>query len=406
MNPELKREFARDVVATLRRAGHTALWAGGCVRDLLLGVTPDDYDVATDAIPKAVMRLFPRTVPVGVSFGVVRVLGPKGAGEIEVATFRSDGEYRDGRRPETVVFGTPREDAIRRDFTINGMFLDPDTDEVIDYVGGREDLSRGVIRAIGDPRERFNEDKLRLLRAIRFTARFGFALDPATRAAVEEMAPQVCQVAAERIAQELKKMLGNLNRAFGLKLCREVGLLAAIFPDLRLLDPSLDCLPLACPFPVALAALLHPLGAHAAESACRDLRLSNEETERVTWILAHIGRVVRLEDETPCTRKQLLSHPGAGDLLVLARAIAIAGGSGLGAVEFAERYRSEEPEGPLDPPPLLKGSDLIRLGHRPGPRFSGILRRIREAQLNGEVADADAATDLLRREFPRPEADG
>lgn len=406
MNPESKREFAIDVVRRLREAGHVALWAGGCVRDLLIGTIPDDYDVATDAVPKVVMKLFPRTVPVGISFGVVRVLGPRAAGEIEVATFRSDGEYRDGRRPESVVYGTPREDAVRRDFTINGMFLDPIADEVIDYVGGREDLERGIVRAIGDPRERFTEDKLRLLRAARFTARFGFALDPGTRAAVEEMAPQVTQVAAERIAQELKKMLAHPSRAFGLGLCRDVGLLAAIFPALDRVDGALAHLPDSCPFPVALAAFLRPLGPPAAESTCRDLKLSNDECERVAWILGRLPDISRIEDAPASARKPLLSHPGAGDLLLLARAASLADGEGLAAVEFAERYRTEEPEGPLDPPPLLKGADLIKLGHRPGPRFAEILARLRQAQLDGIANTPEEAAELVRREFPSAPAGG
>src|SRR5829696_9146494 len=202
-----RREFATDIVGRLRREGFRALWAGGCVRDLLLGQDPADYDVATDATPEQVMAIFGhRTVPVGVSFGVVRVRHPRG-GEVEVATFRSDGAYVNGRYPESVVFSSPEQDAARRDFTINGMFYDPFAEQVIDYVGGRADLEARILRAIGDPWARFREDKLRLLRAVRFAARFRLTIDPATRAALRAMAGQIVVVAAERIAQELRRML-------------------------------------------------------------------------------------------------------------------------------------------------------------------------------------------------------
>ena len=210
-----RRAFAFEVVDRLQRAGHRALWAGGCVRDLLMDREPSDYDVATDATPDRVMGLFRRTIPVGVSFGVVRVLGPREAGAVEVATFRSDGRYDDGRRPQSVTFGTPEADARRRDFTINGMFLDPVRDEILDLVGGKKDLEARVLRAIGDPIERFAEDKLRLLRAVRFAARLGFELEQSTKAAIASMAGEVRVVSAERIAEELRKMLVHPSRGRG-----------------------------------------------------------------------------------------------------------------------------------------------------------------------------------------------
>jgi poly(A) polymerase len=229
-----RREFAVETVRRLQQAGYRALWAGGCVRDLILGQTPADYDVATDATPDQVMAALPfRAVTVGISFGVVRVLHPRLTGdEIEVATFRSDGAYVDGRRPESVVFSSPELDAARRDFTINGMFLDPLTDTLIDYVGGHADLNNRLLRAIGDPEARLREDKLRALRAIRLSARFEFAIEPATLAALKSMADQVVSVSRERIAQELRKILVHTSRAHAMELALETGLVAAILPEL------------------------------------------------------------------------------------------------------------------------------------------------------------------------------
>jgi poly(A) polymerase len=232
-----EREFATDIVRKLQQAGCTALWAGGCVRDELLGLVPNDYDVATDARPEQVQKLFRRTIAVGAAFGVIEVVGPRGADgeflQVEVATFRSDGAYVDGRRPESVVFSSPQEDAQRRDFTINGMFFDPLKGELIDYVGGRRDLEAKVLRAIGDATARFTEDKLRVLRAVRIAARFELAIDPDTLAAGRKIAPEITVVSAERIAEELRKLLVNINRRRGLELLREFELEAVILPELN-----------------------------------------------------------------------------------------------------------------------------------------------------------------------------
>ena len=229
-----ERDFALEVVRRLQAAGFQALWAGGCVRDLILGHKPADYDVATDATPDQLMSVLPfRKVTVGISFGVVRVRNPhRPGGEVEVATFRSDGAYVDGRRPESIVFSSPELDALRRDFTINGMFLDPLTDRLIDYVGGHADLENQLLRAIGEPEARFREDKLRVLRAIRLAARFQFRIEPATLAAIKSMSSQIVSVSKERIAQELRKMLVHTTRAEAMDLALETGLVAAILPDL------------------------------------------------------------------------------------------------------------------------------------------------------------------------------
>jgi poly(A) polymerase len=431
--PADRRGFATDVVRRLREAGFRAYWAGGCVRDLILGGAPADYDVATEAPPEDVMRLFRRTVPVGVSFGVVRVLGPRGAGEVEVATFRSDGRYVDGRRPESVTFGSPEEDASRRDFTINGMFLDPISGEILDLVGGRADLEAGVVRAIGDPAARFAEDKLRLLRAVRFAARFGFRLDPATRAALVAMAEQIHVVAAERISQELRRMLVHPSRRRGMELVAETGLLDAILPEVAGLKGRsdgdvpdlwahtldvLDHLPAEPAFPLALAALLHEVGKplaasnpgdlalvpeHArvakrrADDLARDLKLSNAEREDAAWLVEH-HVALRSFDAMPVSRKKrLLARPGIGDLLALHRADALAHSGIAPHVEACEAYLAALPDGPLDPPPLLTGDDLRRHGLTPGPQFKGWLDAVRDAQLENRVTTRDEAFALLDR---------
>ena len=444
--PEDRREFAIDVVRRLRETRHVAFWAGGCVRDLALGLTPADYDVATDAHPADVMKVFRRrTIPVGESFGVVRVQGPPGSGlEVEVATFRSDGVYIDGRRPETVEFGTPLRDAERRDFTINGMFLDPFTGEMIDYVGGEADLKAGILRAIGDPAARFREDKLRLLRAIRFAARFKLAIDPATRAAVEAMASQVSVVAAERIAQELRRMLEHPSRAVAMGLLMDTGLMAAVLPRVvpmkglfqgKPVQPEgdlwdhvllvLKLLPNEPGFPLAFAALLHDVGKpptrsfhtgrssfhyheqvgrEIADGLCRRLRLSNAERDRILWLVEYhqyLGEAKRLRESK---LKRILAHPGIHDLLALHRADALASTGDTSQVDYCEDYLKTEPTGPIDPPPLLTGHDLARLGLTPGPLFAKLLEAVREAQLDGVVKSKREAIEWVQRRVQSPDS--
>src|SRR5207253_3745413 len=321
-----ERDFAISVVRRLQEAGHQALWAGGCVRDERLGLTPKDYDVATDARPEEVRRLFRRTVAVGMSFGVIEVLGPRtdaGMLKVQVATFRSDGAYSDGRHPDAVVFSSAREDALRRDFTINGMFFDPIDNQLIDYVGGQEDLQAKLLRAIGDPTARFAEDKLRLLRAVRFATRFDLALDPATEQAIRAMADQVTVVSAERIAEELRRLIVYPQRSRGVNLLYQTGLAAAVLPDLLptmglpqgppsaptgdLWDHVLAVLDHLGPtpsFPLAFAALLHDVGKprtvgrtpdrytfyyhehvgrRMAEEIGLRLKLANAQRERNEW---------------------------------------------------------------------------------------------------------------------------
>ena len=306
---DASREFATDVVRQLRAAGHVALWAGGCVRDLLLGRGAKDFDVATSATPEQVRTLFGkrRTLAVGESFGVIIVLPPTKAAEpVEVATFRTEGAYLDGRRPTEVAFSTPEEDAQRRDFTINGMFYDPLEQRVLDYVGGEADLHRKVLRAIGDPHARMTEDKLRMLRAVRFAATLEFALDPTTLAAVQQMAPEMRVVSAERIAQELRKILAHRSRVRGFRLLVETGLLEVLFPEVQ-------------PQPAAPARVGRPPGGHQhpvdsttepEEVASHLPLLAQRVTEREPLLAQRAGGVIEhitatLEHLPPSTRFEL-----------------------------------------------------------------------------------------------------
>lgn len=409
--PDPRRRFALEVVGRLRAAGHQALWAGGCVRDLLLGLDPADYDVATSARPEQVVALFRRTVPVGISFGVVRVLGPRGAGEVEVATFRSDGAYVDGRRPTAVTFSSPEADAARRDFTINGMFLDPIEGGILDFVGGRADLEARLLRAIGDPAARFAEDKLRLIRAVRFAARFGLTIEPATAAAIRGMADQLPVVAPERIAQELRRMLVHPSRATGMAMAAELGLLGQALPVVRSLldDPgkgdlweetlgALRSLPAGSSFPLALAALLHRsnLGSSVAavHASARDLKLSNAERDRAAWLLDHLPDLPHALEGKPNRRKRLLAREGAEELIALARATS---GMPTTAIDSIERYLRDQPEGPLAPPPLLDGNDLRDAGLTPGPRFKQLLDAAYDAQLDNLIHTREEALAWARR---------
>ena len=424
-----------EIVRRLKHSGFTALWAGGCVRDHLLDKTPQDYDVATNATPKQVRKIFAKykTLDVGASFGVIIIVGPSGAGEVEVATFRSDGPYADGRRPDSVTFSTPEEDAQRRDFTINGMFLDPLDHKVLDYVGGERDLSQGYIRAIGDPHERMREDKLRMLRAVRFTAHLEFGLARATKAAVTEMASEIHAVSAERIAAELRRMLTDPHRHVAIELADEVGLLREILPAVVGLRPGIDrCEPseiqlkdgrrtpraeliqassrsprLAAlrllhepSFELAFAVLL--LGVANVEVICRRLKLSNDELEKTAWLVRQQEALRDADQFSLAKLKRLLAHPFRDDLLALTRAMLLAQQADLHQVLFCERFLETTPPEILDPPPLVTGNDLIELGLRPGPRFKQLLEEVRDQQLNGELTDRTAALKWVQTQMSGP----
>jgi len=414
--PDPKREFAVEVVHRLQEAGYRALWAGGCVRDLLRGRVPQDYDVASDARPESVCTLFGhrRTVAVGASFGVIIVLGSTESGNVEVATFRSEGPYLDGRRPEHVVFTGPEEDAQRRDFTINGMFYDPIAETVHDYVGGEQDLAAGVVRAIGKPADRMAEDKLRMLRAVRFAATMDFELDPATADAVRAMAGDIHIVSAERIAQELKKMLVDRHRRRAMELTRDVGLLGQILPELEPIlsaDGGKGDLPawgrtlrrlqlLHEPsFELAAAALLNglPNAVATAEKIAERLRLSNQETETIGWFLGHLSDVMASKTKTLAGLKRLLVHPSARELLELARVDTLARDGDLSSVMHCEEFLQRTPAAEMDPPPLATGNDLIAMGLTPGKTFRTILETVRDAQLNEQISTKEEAMQLVRQ---------
>lgn len=415
------REFALDVVRTLQKAGFAALWAGGCVRDELLGLTPHDYDVATSARPEQLRPLFRKRNEIGAHFGVVQVIGPRGDnGEwltVEVATFRADGTYTDGRRPDTVTYSSPEEDAKRRDFTINGMFFDPLKAELIDFVGGRVDLDAKLLRAIGDPTERFTEDKLRILRAARMATRFALTIDAATHAAAKKMAAQIQVVSAERIAEELRKLLVHPNRARGLELLRELGLVSPILPEVQAADlweyavravETVAKPRAAVSFPLAFAAVLHTVGKVTAERIALRLKLSNFETVRLCWLVENCAYLTDAPALRASKLKPILVHPGIGELLALHRAIAVANNRDVSHVEFCERVLREMPADELNPPPVLTGEELIALGLKPGPAFKRLLDAVREAQLEGQAATKEQAHALVQRLLaerpPSPEA--
>ncbi len=433
-----KERLATDVVRRLRDAGYETYFAGGCVRDRLLDRPPLDWDVATAAPPEVVRQLFPRTVPVGVQFGVVLVV-VQGA-RFEVATFRSDAAYVDGRRPTAVHFGSAEDDARRRDFTINALFQDPISGAIHDFVGGVADLRAGVIRAIGDASARIAEDRLRMLRAVRFAARFRFAIEPATLAAVRSAAPSVTDMAAERIGDEIVKLLTEGQARRGFELLAETGLLDAVLPEVARLQgvgqspehhPEGDVwlhtlillaqLPAAGTESLALGALLHDVakpvcasrnadritfyghstvGAEMAIAICQRLRRSRTTWERVAYLVHNHLRLVQAPEMRLATLKKMLAEEGFDELLRLARYDALASSHDLQYVLFCERRRTELRQEELRPPRLLGGADLLAMGYQPGPQLGAILRALEDAQLDGDVTERDAAESWVRARFP------
>ena len=406
-SPEHQREFAKQIVEALRQAAFEAVWAGGCVRDMLLGQTPKDYDVATNATPEEVRKLFGyrRTLAVGAVFGVIVVVGGRKAGQVDVATFRSDGTYSDGRRPDSVTFGTAEEDVKRRDFTINGLLYDPIEERVIDYVGGQADLNDGIIRAIGDPFTRFAEDKLRLLRAVRFAARLDFHLEPRTREAIAAMADQVVTVAPERIAQEMRPMLQHANRRQAVTLLGETSLALVLVPELKrvLDDPARWQTTLSRlehldkpPFAAALAAWLLELGPATAAEVSKRWRLSNKEAAETLWLLNHLDMIGQAP-QLPWSKVQpVLVNPWAADLCNLAQADALARGQTTDHVAWC-RAKLALPTEELNPPPLLTGDDLRAAGIPPGKAYAQLIRRVRDAQLDGQITTPQQAIETAVR---------
>lgn len=437
MSATKARQVAIAVLRRLREAGFESYFAGGCVRDRLLGKEPQDYDIATRALPEQIEQLFDKTVQVGKAFGVVKVL-QEGV-EVEVATFRTEGPYLDGRRPDWVKFATPMEDVRRRDLTINGLLEDPIEGRVLDYVGGEEDLQRGVLRTIGEPRDRFQEDKLRLLRTVRLEAQLGFRIDDRTLAALRELAPTIVQVSWERIRDELGRILTSPRRAAGLRRLLDTGLMKEILPEIAAMEgipqpkewhPEGDVLVhtvlavemLEDPsFEVALGTLLHDVGkpptlqmdgdrprfhqhervgADMAAAICRRLRLSNEQTEQVVYIVASHMKFKDATRMRESTLRRFLSEPHFPALKEAHRADALASNRDLSALEFIEKKEKEFAAEGLRPPPLLRGRDLVELGMRPGPHFSEILRAVEDLQLEGKLRTREEAIRHVRHAWP------
>lgn len=435
------RELANSICETLRRKGYQALLVGGCVRDLLLGQEPTDYDVTTDATPEKVMALFPESIAVGAQFGVILV--PRENLKVEVATFRSDVGYSDGRHPDRVVFSkTPQEDVQRRDFTINGLLMRHDTGEVLDFVGGRADLKARIIRAIGEPSRRFTEDKLRMMRAVRFAARFGFEINKAAFEAIRKHAKEVNQVSAERLRDELTKLLTEGKARRGFELLDETGLLEQVLPEISAMkgveQPAqyhpegdvwihtrmmLEGLAKVASPTLAWGVLLHDVGkpptfrpasetgdrirfdGHVevgvgmAGQICRRLRFSNEETEQILALVDNHMRFKDVESMRGSTLKRFVRLPHFEEHLALHRLDCLSSHGQLDALGFVQQFIANTPPEQVRPERLLTGDDLQDMGFRPGPLFSEILRSLEDAQLEGEVSTRDEAKRYVGKKF-------
>ena len=435
------RELAERICRVLGEAGHQAYLVGGCVRDLVLGREPDDYDVATNALPERVQRLFPNSSAVGAQFGVIIVA--QDSAQVEVATFRSDVSYSDGRHPDQVIY-SPRaeEDVLRRDFTINGLLMDPRTGEVLDFVGGRDDIRAGVVRAIGEPARRFSEDRLRMVRAVRFAARFGYTIEPATFEAIRQHAAQVRQVSAERLRDELTRLLTEGAARRGFELLDESGLLEAVLPEVTKMKGvpqppqfhpegdvwihtrlMLEKLPAGASPTLAWGVLLHDVGKPAtftppaaagerirfddhvavgtrmAEEICRRLRFSNHDTEQIAALVANHLRFKDVFEMRPATLKRFVRLARFDEHLELHRLDCLASHGILDGYEFIKRFLAETPAEQVRPARLVSGDDLKEMGFPAGPVYREILQAIEDAQLDGRLSSREEALEFIRRNF-------
>ena len=429
---------ARDIVRRLRARGHVAYYAGGCVRDLLRGETPKDIDVATDARPEQVQKIFPRTYAVGAHFGVIVVL--EDGMQFEVATFRSDGAYVDGRRPTEVHFATAQEDAARRDFTINGMFFDPEADEVIDFVNGRSDLDAKVIRAIGDARQRFAEDRLRMLRAVRFATTLAFEIEPATWDALRQNASAINEISAERIRGELVRIFLSPHRVRGWDLLDASGLMRVVLPELEALKGCeqppqfhpegdvfkhtrimLELLPEDVSLPLVFSVLFHDIGkpptfavdetgrirfnghdrvgAEMTEAVMLRLRFSRAEIDATVEMVRQHMVFKDVPNMRTAKLKRFMARPTFVDELELHRVDCASSHAMLDNYEFLLRKRDEFANEPIIPPPLVRGDDLIALGLKPGPHFKEILEAIETRQLEGAFKNREEALEWVKCEY-------
>jgi poly(A) polymerase len=435
------RELANSICDTLQRNSHQALLVGGCVRDLQLGREPADYDITTDAKPERVTELFPESIGVGAQFGVVLV--PRDGLKVEVATFRSDVGYSDGRHPDRVVYSkTPEEDVQRRDFTINGLLMRHDTGEILDFVGGQADLKAGVIRAIGEPDRRFAEDKLRMLRAIRFAARFGFDIEHKTFAAIRRHAGAVTDVSAERLRDELTKLLTEGAARTGFELLEKSWLLSIVLPEIAAMKGvpqppqfhpegdvwihtllMIEQLPAGTSPTLAWGVLLHDVGkpptfkpasqtgdrirfdhhvdvgVRMAEAICRRYRFSNEEMEQIVALVANHMRFMAVDQMRTSTLKRFVRLPYFEEHLELHRLDCLSSHGNLDSYGAVQRFLAETPAEQVRPQRVLTGTDLSEMGYIPGPVFSEILRAVEDAQLEGRVTTKEEAEDFVRKRF-------
>ena len=430
---------ARTLVERLRTAGHLAYFAGGCVRDLVRGYPPQDIDIATDARPEEVQKIFRRTHAVGAHFGVVVVV--ESDWQFEIATFRSDGAYLDGRHPVAVNFSSPEEDARRRDFTINGMFFDPPNDAVIDFVGGREDLTAGIVRAIGEPAQRFAEDRLRLLRAIRFATVLQFQIEPVTWEAIVQAAPGINEISAERIREELVRIFLSPQRGRGWDLLDASGLMKVVLPELEAMKGCeqppqfhpegdvfqhtrlmLELLPEKVSLPLVLSVLFHDIGkpptssvddegrirfnghdrvgAEMTEAIMQRLRFSRAEIDATVEAVRQHMVFKDVPNMRVAKLKRFMARPNFADELELHRVDCASSHGMLDNYEFLQRKQTEFANEPIIPPPLVRGDDLIALGMKPGPLFREILDAVETKQLEGEMSDRDEALTWIKKNYP------
>jgi len=399
------KQAAIKILRKLRRNGFEALLAGGCVRDMLLGQRAKDYDVATNAQPKEVTELFKRTLKVGAKFGVIIVLIENQ--QVEVATFRTETGYVDGRHPGSVRFTTAAEDASRRDFTINGMFYDPLNKEVIDHVDGQADLRAKIIRTIGKPVDRFSEDYLRMLRAVRFSTQLSFAIEPLTWSAICTNSANIAQISGERISIELEGILVNPNRSAGASMLFDSGLAEVIFPGLFTKNgkTAIDVLAQLrekVDFALALACLFVGCETDFAIEMSRILKLSRSQTKHIKFLLANRGKL--LDDRMSLANlKKILAEPYFGDLFELQRAIQMAEGGidSTAALENLSNRIKELGDIDLKPDPLLNGHDLIRLGAVPGPALGQLSQELYIAQLEGKLHNSEQAEQWVQNWLKR-----
>lgn len=437
-------DVAKNVISQLRGPGYRAFFVGGCARDMALGVSPREYDIATSATPEELAALFPHTVPVGASFGVILVI--VGTYRFEVATFRKDESYSDGRHPDSVSYSaSEEEDVLRRDFTINGMLYDPEREEVIDYVSGLADLKEGIIRTIGSPEERFSEDKLRLMRAVRFASRYGFAIEDDTRRALVRLAPEITRVSGERIRDEILRIITQKNPGAGLALLSESGLLTHILPEVEIMHgveqppefhPEGDVFTHTCMVldeiykhaggevssTLAMAGLLHDvgkpptftvtdrirfnghdkLGADMSREICRRFKFSNKDTDLIYELIRDHLKFKDVFHMKKSTLKRFIGMPSFDEHMALHLADCLASHGMTEAYDFVmdklQEYKLTDEE--IKPAPLITGKDLIRMGYKPGPIFKEILGFVEEAQLEGEIGSSEEALEIVSTKYP------